>query len=189
MRIFLLASCVSISCMGMTIRQDILRTSSALSQAKVIYDKERFIVDDHGEQQAIQRHNMSKDLRSLSNEQIQTLLSKKDALLYLRTLSDKSYALELHGKLKGGTGPTTAFIGGLLVKTICWAGVMVGASLVYKGSERATRGDRTAAAGTTFVAVGGGIGAAGGWSGVAGGIEAIGNSATLAILAIPIPLP
>lgn len=110
MRILLLSlSLLSSLSYGMTVNSDILRKSAALTNAKLIYDKEHFIVDENGKQQAVQRYNMSKDLRSLSEDQVKTLLSNKNALLYLRKLSDKSYALELEGKLNGGL-PATGWL-------------------------------------------------------------------------------
>lgn len=189
MKRLLLLSLLSLYSSGMQVSSDILRKGSSFADAKLIYDKEHFIVDENGQQKIVQRYNISRDLRSLSDNQVKSLLNNKSALLYLRKLSDNSYALQLEGKLKGGTGPFTAWVAGTVVKAACWAGVMLGSSLIYKGSERAMHGDRTAAAGTSVIAVGGGIGAAGGFPALAAGIESIGNAVAVATLAIPIPLP
>ena len=98
------------------------------------------MVEEDGEQKAVQRYNMSKELRSLSEDQVKTLLSNKNALLYLRKLSDKSYALELDGKLKGGL-PATGWWAyqitrGLLYGTTAAIGAaaVTGAVVVVAGS-------------------------------------------------------
>jgi hypothetical protein len=174
--------------LAMEVSNNIVRKSIALSEAKIIYDKEHFIVDN-GEYRVIQRYNMNRELRALSDPQIKSMLNKKEVLLYLRKLSDNNYALELQGKIKGGTGPITAWCAGTVTKVLCWTGVMLGSSLIYKGSEKAARGDRTIAAGTSAIAVGGGITAAGGFPAIAASIETAGNAVTAAVLALPIPLP
>lgn len=102
MKRLLLLSLVSLCSYSMQVNSDILRKSAALAQAILIYDKEHFIVDENGLQKVVPRYNMSRELRSLSEDQVKALLSTKNALLYLRKLSDTSYALELEGKLKGG---------------------------------------------------------------------------------------
>ena len=185
MRILLLISLASLSAFSMEVNNDILRRNAALDNTKLIYDKEHFIVDKNGKEKVIQRYNMSKELRSLSDDQVKALLSNKNTLLYLRKLSDNSYALELQGRLKGGTGPVTAGIVWGVVSVGGYTAMLLGGLGIIAASTAVAGpgAPSVAAPALAMISAGGGITA-----GIAG-VQSAAVSASLWTLAIPIPLP
>ncbi len=106
-----------------------------LGNLSVVFNGREFsIIDERNESCAVERFNLSKELRDITNDQLQRCLGA--AYLTLNKFGDE-YSLKLNGRLPGG-GPLLGSIGYWVVKSVCY-------------------GTAAAAAGTAIVATGGAV--------------------------------
>lgn len=160
---------------------------SSADNVRLLTNNRHLYVEDENAAYRVKEHDMNKELRDVLKHKA---LAKFKEAGYIRATkqSDGTYALAAKIRGEGGTGPITAWCVGTAVKGICWMGVMVGGSFIYKASEKLER-NKSLQTSATVVGVNGAVAMAGGWTAVAANIEVIGNSAAAATLALPWPLP
>ena len=184
----LLLFCIGSPAMTIT---EMLRKSVALKEEQLEYINQQFRVHTSDGSIPILRHNLCSDLRKLSDTQVKALLSKGDALLYLKKKIDDSYHLELQGKLKGGAGAIFCACVNMAVRVGCWAGIFAGVGGVVAAGAATSGPFGAAAAGVAANAAIATttVGTATGFVAVASAIEATALKATLWAALLPIPIP
>lgn len=118
------------------IPEDNLFVPHTLGAVRVVYENNEFFVEKAEQKFQVQRHNLSKELRGVSQDQLSKLLGTG----YLRVKgTDNEYGLDMCFRMRGG-GPIAGAIAYWATKTLCY-------------------GTAVAAAGTAVVATGGAAGA------------------------------
>lgn len=139
----------------MKLNESSFKAPYALGNISLCHDKKGFFVEKDGQRNHIQNCWLDKNLRNITNKQLEAFLHK--GYLSLNKMSDGEYTVKLHVRGKGG-GFIAGVVGYWATKIICYGGAAAAAtaSVVATGPAVAAAIGATGAAATV---TGGAVGA------------------------------